>query len=540
MKRDSISFSISIIFIFVVLALAACNASLPTSVASPTAVPITPIATASPSDPQKENTPTLTPVPPLPESTPIPTPVVDLQDLSPYQADLRSKFVSDVQTVPDATRYFIQVTLVPGESPTLTGVERVRYTNAETVPLDVLYFRLYPNLPGYGGKMTVERVMLNGSLVETALEAKESALRVPLDPPLIPGDVVDLTLWFRDTLPTDTTAGYGLFAFSDGVYALAGFYPTIPVYDDEGWNVEVAPPYGDATFTDVAFYQVHLTAPSDLTLVASGSTLQTLDNNDGTRTWVAVGGPMRDFYVAMSADYGVVSEEVDGTLVNSYYRSAQAEGGQLALQYAANALRLFSEEFGPYPYTELDVVATPTNAGGIEYPGAIVVAQGLYDQPGGFFELATAHEVAHQWWYGLVGNDQLDEPWLDESLTNYSAYLYYEGTAGQAQADVIKQRVFEAPYHAAQEAGQDRAVAGPVASFSEGNYSAIVYGKGPLFFDAVRAKLGDDAFFASLQAYLKAHRYGIAYPDDLIAAFDDTSGQNIDGLYDFWILGQTK
>jgi hypothetical protein len=540
MKRDSISFSISIIFIFVVLALAACNASLPTSVASPTVVPTTPIATASPSDPQRENTPTLTPVPPSPEPTPIPTPAVDLRDLSPYQADLRSKFVSDVQTVPDATRYFIQVTLVPGESPTLTGVERVRYTNTETVPLDALYFRLYPNLPGYGGRMTVGRVMLNGALVETALEAKDSALRVPLDPPLTPGDVVDLTLWFRDTLPTDTTAGYGLFAFSDGVYALAGFYPTIPVYDDEGWNVEVAPPYGDATFTDVAFYQVHLTAPADLTVVASGSTLQTLDNYDGTRTWVAVGGPMRDFYVAMSADYGVVSEEVDGTLVNSYYRSAQAEGGQRALQYAANALRLFSKEFGPYPYTELDVVATPTNAGGIEYPGAIVIAQGLYDQPGGFFELATAHEVAHQWWYGLVGNDQLDEPWLDESLTNYSAYLYYEGTAGQAQADVIKQRVFEAPYHAAQEAGQDRAVAGPVASFSEGNYSAIVYGKGPLFFDAVRAKLGDDAFFASLRAYLKAHRYGIAYPDDLIAAFDDTSGQKIDGLYDFWILGQTK
>jgi hypothetical protein len=540
MKRNSISFSISIIFIFVVLALAACNASLPPAVLSPTPMPATPMRTPLPTDPQKEKNPTSALVLPSPEPTPVPTPVVDLQELAPYGADLRPEFVSNVQTVPDATRYFIQVTLAPEESPTLTGVERVRYTNTETVPLDALYFRLYPNLPGYGGLMSVERVVLNGALVETTLEAESSALRVPLYPPLAPGAVVDLTLWFRDTLPTDTSAGYGLFAFTDGVYALAGFYPTIPVYDDEGWNVEVAPPYGDATFTDVAFYQVHLTVPADLTVVTSGSTLEKLDNNDGTHTWVAVGGPMRDFYVAMSADYGVASQEVDGTLVNSYYRSAQAEGGQRALQYAANALRLFSEEFGPYPYSELDVVATPTNAGGIEYPGAIVVAQRLYDHPGGFFELATAHEVAHQWWYGLVGNDQLDEPWLDESLANYSAYVYYQGTAGQAQADVIKQQVFDAPYHAAQEAGQDRAVAGPVASFSEGNYSAIVYGKGPLFFDAVRAKLGDDAFFAALQAYLKAHRYGIAYPEDLIAAFDDTSGQKIDGLYDFWILGQTK
>jgi aminopeptidase N len=387
--------------------------------------------------------------------------------------------------------------------------------------------------------MTVDKVVLDGAPVETTLEAEDSALRVPLDPPLVPGAVVDLTLWFRQTVPTDTDAGYGLYAFADDVYALAGFYPTIPVYDDEGWNVEVAPPYGDATFTDVGVYQVHLTVPEGLTVATSGSTLETTENADGTRTWVAVGGPMRDFFVAMSDDYEVVSQEVDGARVNSYYRSAQDAGGEFALNYAADALRLFGEQFGPYPYTELDVVATPTNAGGIEYPGAIVIAQSLYDEEGGFFEMATAHEVAHQWWYGLVGNDQLDEPWLDEALTNYSAYLYFEEAGGNEAADVIKERAFEGPYRTALEADRDRGIAGPVASFSERDYGAIVYGKGPLFFDALRAQLGDDAFFASLRAYLEAHRYGVAYPDDLIAAFEGTSGQEVDDLYRFWVLGET-
>jgi len=365
-------------------------------------------------------------------------------------------------------------------------------------------------------------------------------LRVPLDPALAPGEVADLMLWFRESLPTDTSAGYGLFAYADGVYALAGFYPTIPVYDDEGWNVEVAPPYGDATFTDTAFYQVQLTVPEDLTVVTSGSTLETTENGDGTRTWIAIGGPIRDFYVAMSDDYEVVSEEVDGTLVNSYYRSAQDEGGELALKYAADALRAFNERFGPYPYAELDVIATPTNAGGIEYPGAIVVAQGLYNQEGGFFELAAAHEVAHQWWYGLVGNDQLDEPWLDEALTNYSAFLYFQETGGQNAASAVKERVFEESYQAAQTNGWDRAVAGPVASFSERDYGAIVYGKGPLFFDALRTELGDDAFFAGLRDYLEAYRYDVAYPDDLIAAFEGASGQQIDELYEFWIMGNPE
>jgi predicted small lipoprotein YifL len=530
----------------VALSLAGCCGPLPippigqAATASPTVTVSSQNPTPVPTSPPKVDAPTparpLAPVSPPP--APVSTPVVDLQDLSIYQPALKPEFGADVEAVPDASRYFIQVALDPNQPADLIGVERVRYTNTENVPLDALYFRLYPNLPGYGGLMTVDQVILDGMPVEPTLEAGDSALRVPLDPQLVPGDLVDVTLQFRATLPTDTSAGYGLYAYADDVYALAGFYPTIPVYDDEGWNVEVAPPYGDATFTDVAFYQVRLTVPDDLIVVTSGSTLETEENAGGTRTWVAVGGPMRDFYVAMSADYEVVSQEVDGTLVSSYYRSAQDDGGRLALRYATDALHIFDERFGPYPYTELDVVATPTNAGGIEYPGAIVIAQGLYNQEGGFFEMATAHEVAHQWWYGLVGNDQLDEPWLDEALTNYSAFLYFEKTAGQEAADLVKQQVFEGPYRTALARHQDRAVAGPVASFNEQDYGAIVYGKGPLFFDALRTQLGDEAFFAALRAYLKAHYYGVAYPDDLITAFEETSGQQIDDLYEFWIEGK--
>jgi hypothetical protein len=525
----------------VALVLLACNISIPWGPLDSTPAADRPAtATVGPA-PTNTLAPTETPTATAsPSAAPavFPTPAADLQDLSPYQADLRPGFSADAQSVPQAPRYFIQVKLVPGQPPTLNGVERVRYTNAQTVTLDSLYFRLYPNIPGYGGSMTVGRVVLNGAVVQTRLEAQGTALRVPLDPPLAPGAVADLSLEFNDTVPTDTSSGYAVFAFADGVYALAGFYPTIPVHDGQGWNIEIPPVYGDVTYTPASFYQVHLTAPADLVVATSGSIVQTKDNGDGTHTWVADAGPMRDFYIAMSADYQVVSETVDGTQVNSYYRSTQAEGGKLALQYAVDALRLFSQDFGPYPYTQLDVIATPTTAGGIEYPGAIVVAQKLYGRPGGFFEVATAHEVAHQWWYGLVGSNQIDEPWLDESLTGYSEYIYYQAVEGQSAANTIKKQVFEAPYQQAVEDGRDRAVAGRVASFSEQDYVAMVYAKGPLFFDAVRARIGDQAFFAALRSYLAAHRYGVAHGTDLIQAFDDASPKKIDDLYNFWILNQ--
>jgi hypothetical protein len=525
----------------VVLVLLACNISMPLGPVAPAPATDRPAtATAGPA-PTNTNIPVPTQAPTATTSPPaaptlFPTPAADLQDLSPYQADLRPAFGADAQSVPQAPRYFIQVKLVPGQPPTMAGVERVRFTNVQTVTLDSLYFRLYPNIPGYGGSMTIGRVVLNGNPVQTRLEAQGTALRVPLDPPLAPGAVADLSLEFNDTVPTDTSSGYAVFAFADGVYALAGFYPTIPVYDAQGWNIEVPPAYGDVTYTPVSFYQVHLTAPADQVVATSGSIVQTKDNGDGTRTWVAEAGPMRDFYIAMSADYQVASQTVDGTQVNSYYRSAQAEGGKLALQYAVDALRVYSQDFGPYPYTQLDVIATPTTAGGIEYPGAIVIAQKLYERPGGFFEVATAHEVGHQWWYGMVGSNQIDEPWLDESLTSYTEYIYYQAVEGQSDADVVKRQVFEAPYQQAVEDGRDRAVAGPVASFSARDYGAIVYGKGPLFFDAVRTRIGDQAFFAALRAYLTAHRYGIAHANDLIQAFDNASPQKIDDLYNFWIL----
>ncbi len=496
-----------------------------------------PVATASVAAPSAQPGSSVVTLPTT-QVPPSPTPAF-LVDLSAYRPALKPRFVADVDLVPNATRYDIDVQVHPGISPTLAGAQRVRYTNNESVPLHNLVFRLYPNLPDFGGSMQVGDVIVDGVSARPTFDAGRSAMYVPLSPSLAPGASVVVSLQYSATLPTDTSSGYAVFVNADGVYAMAGFYPTIPVYDAQGWNVEVSPSYGDVTFTDASFYRVQATAPTTLTVVTSGPIVDTVDRGDGTSTWTAVGGPIRDFYIAMADDYQVLREQVDGTWVNSYYRSGQDEGGRLALKYASEALRLFNRKFGEYPYAELDVVPTPTNAGGIEYPGLIVVSESLYVGRGTYFELVVAHEMAHQWWYGLVGSDQLDEPWMDEALANYSMYIYFENTASIDDAQRIRETTFEDAYRELQQNHIDRAIGGPVAGFpNQSDYVAVVYGKGPLFFDAVRKRLGDDAFFAGLRTYLKLHRYGVAYPEDLISAFEKASGQQIDDLYRSWVLGK--
>jgi aminopeptidase N len=236
----------------------------------------------------------------------------------------------------------------------------------------------------------------------------------------------------------------------------------------------------------------------------------------------------------------VISTTVNGTIVNSYYLPEDEAGGERVLRYASDSLRIYNELFGRYPFSELDVVETPTKAGGIEYPGLIVVADRFYERERGFFELVAAHEVAHQWWYSLVGSDQVDEPWLDEALTNYSTVFYYESVYGKEEGESFIKNYFEEAYRKVVEEGRDMAVAQPVAAFSREDYGPIVYGKGPLFFHSLRGEVGDKVYLAIMQEYLRRHKYGIATPESFLEVAEEVSKRELDSLYEEWLLSPRR
>lgn len=447
--------------------------------------------------------------------------------------------VADVHQVANAgaSRYVITAALTLNNSgnypASIQGQVRVDYTNTEPNVLNEIHFRLYPNLPQFGGTMTVTQALINNQPVDPVLAVEDSVLRLPLAAPLPVSETITIHLDYAVDIPDAVPIGYNIFSLSDDTLALAGFYPVIAVYDARGWENAIPPPHSDATYLDTALYEVTLTVPATMTVAASGTMIQHT-RTDITQTLTYVTGPMRDFYVAMRSDYAVISDTVDGIVVNSYYLPGQDEGGTQALQYSLDSLRLFNEWFGPYPYNELDVVATPTRAGGIEYPGIIVIAQGLY-RGGDFFQHATVHEVAHQWWYGVVGNDQIHEPWLDEALTNYTTWIYWEATATPAKAQQIFQGYFQAPYENAQAAGTDGPVIAPAADFSVQLYGTLVYGKGPLFFHALRQEEGDATYFDIMQRYYNTYKYRHATGNDLFNIIEAVSGRSVAPLVETWL-----
>jgi len=182
------------------------------------------------------------------------------------------------------------------------------------------------------------------------------------------------------------------------------------------------------------------------------------------------------------------------------------------------------------------VVEAPIVGGGMEYPGLVMLDEQQYAHSGEYLEFLVAHEVAHQWWYSVVGNDQVNVPWLDESLTNFSTVYYYEHAYDRARADLAFQNFVERRYRQMKEEGRDGIVYQPVEAFSPQDYGPIVYGKGAVFFYELREKLGDAVFLDVLRAYLQDRKYKLSTPDDFLRVAEEVSGQELDGFYEEWIL----
>lgn len=458
-------------------------------------------------------------------------------DPTPYEAGLVRSSQDDLERLPDAPVYHVAVT-IDDSLAQVTGRQTVYITNQEGMDLDEVYFHLHPNL--LDGSITVSDVFVDGIPVAAEPVEGGTALRMPLGQSLQPGKLAIIDMAFETTIPTDIGRNYGVLAYYEDTLALAHFYPMLAVYDDEGWNITPADVQGDITYSDPAFYLVEVIAPKEITLVAGGKEISR-EGSDASQTVRYATGPARDFFLAAHPDYMVISRTIGETTINSYAPRDLQEGAELALAVASDALTGFSQWLGDYPYTELDIVTTPTSALGIEYPGIIVGTQNMYDPKattnGGtpmatILESTTAHEVGHQWFYSLVGNDQLDEPWLDEALVTYITYRYFQDQYGRQGGEA---------YYSSLEGRWDRVnreeipIGLPVADYEGPEYGAIVYGRGAIFMRVLEETMGRATFDAFLRDYVDRNRWSIATADSFRALAEEHCECDLSGLWSEWV-----
>lgn len=391
---------------------------------------------------------------------------------------------------------------------TLEVKQRIDYTNVTSETLPNLMLNVHPNHSRGTFELNEIRLDMDGELIQPEVFPLDVTLRVELPRPLDPDEhvaiILDYTLDLPKIKPSEEFSGGG-FGYSQRSVSLGNWYPVMAPYrEDKGWYGLKYFPVGDPYVTEVADYSVTITTTEGVIIAGTGT-----ETRAGNR-WHYEADQARTFAFAASDKYEVTSTDVGDVTVHSYYFPNNAEPGEVVLETVAQAMELFTELYGPYPFSDYRVAETEF-AGGMEFAGVTFLGATFYDEYDGttrtpLIPLAV-HEAAHQWFYGLVGNDQLTEPWLDEAPAEYSAFLYYER--------YLPDDTDWWWFYAVDQWAPTGKIDNLIYVFRDNReYIDSVYRRGALFMRDLRETMGDPAFFGFLKDYTRLYAYRLAKSRD--------------------------
>ncbi len=330
--------------------------------------------------------------------------------------------------------------------------------------------------------------------------------------PIAPGEAVAVALEYVLAIPpvdVNTWLPMGNLGAGERLIQAGDWHATlVPYRAGEGWQTWEYILVGDPNIYGVADYEVTLRTDTAIVVAAPGFV-----NQRGQERRYRL-DQARSFAFLASPEYRVIRANTGGTLVQVYFLPEYGVAAQAVLKTASQALTLYTELYGPYPYPNL-VIAQNAYHGAMEYSGLVSMSsrayEGYQETPAAGLISLTAHEIAHQWWYGAVGNDQVHEPWLDESFAKYSEVLFYE----RYYPDFVEWWW----RHHIDNRNQGGALHRTIYDFSDtATYIDQLYARGARFMGDLRALMGDPAFFAFIKAYREANDGRIATRDDFFAA----------------------
>lgn len=443
----------------------------------------------------------------------------------------------DPSTIKGVPHYRLD-TLFDPDAQRWRGWLQVRFRNPSPTPLKVIYVRLYANLTDFDGEATIYRPTVNGQRATITYELNGYLARINYDEPIAVGAEIELTLDFLTTTPVDAgKRAYGAFNDDGKSISMASAYPLIAEFRDGSWLREIPDGKGDLVNAPIAIYDVEVTLPLTHRIVATGTTIA-YQRSAEEHTYQIVSGLQRDFTIVATI-LPHITEVIQGTRINIYYPIEQRAESQLAMRYATQALQVFNQRFGQYPYNELDVVAVDARSFyGVEYPGLILLQDRIFaNQP--LLERIVAHEIAHQWFYNVVGNDIQQHAWVDESLATYAQVIYQEDVHGS----IAKQNELanlQAQYDELIKRNRDGPIDRPMRAFTLYTFNAIAYAKGALYLDALRTSVGDEAFFAALTQYVDIYAYQVVDGTALRDMVQQTCNCDVQPIYQRWVLAQPE
>ncbi|MEF2098386.1 M1 family metallopeptidase [Bacillus sp. CFBP9009] len=299
----------------------------------------------------------------------------------------------------------------------------------------------------------VESINLDGKTVKFNLE--KDTLTVPLNEKLEPNQNVVVDIKYEFTLPEK-----GLrFTKNENNYFLAQWYPMIATYRNHKWNKEAYRLKGETYHTAFSDFKIQYKLPKDLTIISSSDN----DRYPSKRTGVLEEENLKDFYISLLKEPNVIQKKTDDITIRVFGVDERKELHKEISEMAIEAMNYFQDTIGPYPHKQLDIILDEL---GMEYPG-VVTAGSIYNrlESPEHLKRIVVHEIAHQWFYGVISNDPYHDAWLDEGITDLATLLFYANQGNDISFDEELFKELTLPVNF------------PLDKYSSNDQSNYIYGK---------------------------------------------------------------
>ena len=482
----------------------------------------------------------------------------------------------------------------------LNAFETVQYINNSPDTLHCIYFHLWTNAysdnntqlakqllrlngkqklftdPDLSGKIDSLNFEVNGKQVRwNLLPNQPDICLIFLNLPLNPGDSILISTPFRVKIPKGVTSRLGHIGES---YQISQWYPKPSVYDKDGWHQMSYLDQGEF-YSDFGSFDVKITLPDNYIVGATGNIqnqtesefLDKLASNTEKLKNIGSGGhyfpvssnqlktlhykanQVHDFAWFADKRFHVFKGKVklpeSGREITTWvmFTNEQAELWKDALQYVNDAILFYSAHIGDYPYESYTVVQSALSAGlGMEYPGISVI--GRVESTYLLDEVIT-HEIGHNWFYGALGFNERQYPYLDEGLTStyttrYMNEKYPEKKLWEVYVGKLKIARFlhidKMPVQRMQELERltrarnnlEQSINLPATDYSDFNYGVIIYNKADMAFNYLRAYLGDSLFDATMQEYYRKLIFKHPHPNNLRNVFETKTNKDLNWFFD--------